>query len=196
MGSHLVTFSTSEPRHSAETALISIPDHILSANDRGEMSLSLCLLDLSRCFDVIDHAKLLTKLELYGIDTTWFSAYLRNHTQSVSFTDARGYRKTSDPLPNNIGVFLGSALGPLLYCVFANDISLFVEDAIVVQYADDTQTLVSGKKADFKNIIHRMEPLSPLDILFRTNELKVNAGKTHWRCSEVPQICAMPRTSR
>ena len=57
------------PRHSTETALISISDHILSANDRGETSL-LCLLDLSKCFDVIDHAKLLTKLQLYGIDIT------------------------------------------------------------------------------------------------------------------------------
>ena len=128
---------------------------------------------------MIDHAKLLTKLELYGIDTTWFSAYLRNHTQSVSFTDALGNHKISDPLPNNIGVFQGSALGPLLYCVFANDISLFAEDAVVVQYADDTQILVSGKKADFKNVIHRMErALSSLDIWFRANGLKVNAGKT------------------
>ena len=166
------------PRHSTETALISIFDHILSANDRGEISL-LCLLDLSKCFDVIDHAKLLTKLELYGIDTTWFSAYLRSHTQSASLTDARGNRKISDPLPNSIGVFQGSALGPLLYCVFANDTSLFAEDAVVVQYADDTQMLVSGKKADFKNVIHRMErALSSLDIWFRANGLKVNAGKT------------------
>ena len=92
------------PRHSTETALISISDHTLSVKDRGEISL-LCLLDLSKCFDVIDHEKLLAKLELYGIDTTWFSAYLRNHTRSVSFTDKLGNQKISDPLSNNIGVF-------------------------------------------------------------------------------------------
>ena len=140
------------PRHSTETALISISDHILSANDRGEISL-LCLLDLSKCFDVIDHAKLLNKLELSGIDIAWFSAYLRNHTQSVSFTDAQGNRQTSDPLPNNIGVFQGSALGPLLYCVFANDLSLFAEDAAVVQYTDDTKIILSGRKSNLKNVI-------------------------------------------
>ena len=44
------------PRHSTETALITISDHILSASDRGEVSL-LCMLDLSKCFDVISHSK-------------------------------------------------------------------------------------------------------------------------------------------
>ena len=166
------------PRHSTETALVSISDHILSANDRGEISL-LCLLDLSKCFDVIDHAKLLTKLELYGIDTAWFSAYLRNHTQSVSFTDTLGNRKISAALPNSIGVFQGSCLGPLLYCVFANDLSLFAEDAVVVQYADDTQILVSGKRTEFVNVIRKMEEtLASLDKWFCTNGLKVNAEKT------------------
>ena len=66
--------------HLTETALISITDQILSANDRGDLSF-LCLLDLSNCFDVIDHQKLLTKLQMHGVDTGWFSAYLCNHTQ-------------------------------------------------------------------------------------------------------------------
>ena len=46
------------PRHSTQTALTSISDHILSAFDNGEVSL-LCLLDLTKCLDVIDHSKLL-----------------------------------------------------------------------------------------------------------------------------------------
>ena len=40
------------PRHSTETALLSVTDSILAATDRGEISM-LCLLDLSKCFDVI-----------------------------------------------------------------------------------------------------------------------------------------------
>ena len=164
-------------RHSTETALISITDQILSANDRGEISL-LCLLDLSKCFDVIDHQKLLTKLQMHGVDTSWFSAYLRNHTQSVSLTDNLGNNKKSSPLPNSVGVFQGSALGPLLYCVFANDLSLFAEDAVVVQYADVTQILVSGKKSQLDSITFKMEQvLASLDSWFRANGLKVNAGK-------------------
>ena len=56
------------PRHSTETGLTTISDHILSANDRGEISL-LCLLDLSKCFDVIDHAKHLNKLRAHARPT-------------------------------------------------------------------------------------------------------------------------------
>ena len=179
-GNHLLspTQHGFRPRHSTETALLTISDHILSAHDRTEISI-LCLLDLSKCFDVIDHAKLLTKLALYGIDTSWFSAYLQDHTQSVSLTDSLGVTKTSKPLPNSIGVFQGSALGPLLYCVFANDLSLFAEGAVVVQYADDTQILVSGKKSKIQSVVSQMEQvLASLDIWFRTNGLKVNAEKT------------------
>ena len=71
--------------HSTETALLTVSDHILSATDRQDITL-LCLLDLSKCFDVIDHTKLLYKLHSYSIDPTWFSSYLTGHTQSVQLT--------------------------------------------------------------------------------------------------------------
>ena len=160
------------PRHSTETALTTISDEILPANDRGEISL-LCLLDLSKCFDVIDHAKLFNKLRAHGIDTSWFSAYLINHTQSVSPTDRSGVSKVSSKLPNianNISVFQGSSLGLLLLSVFANDLSLFVGDAVVVQYADDTQHLVSGPKSQLHHTVARLEHvLASLDDWFRSH---------------------------
>ena len=167
------------PRHSTETALISVTDHILSATDRGDLTL-LCLIDLSKCFDIIDHSKLLTMLQQHGVDAEWFRAYLSNHTQSVSITDPISGRKClSRPLRNRIGVFQGSALGPLLYIVFANDLSYFAPGAHVIQYADDTQILVSGSKEDTVALIQRMESsLASLDVCFRANSLEVNASKT------------------
>ena len=101
------------PRHSTETALMTVTDRILTATDCGEVTL-LCLIDLSKCFDVIDHNILLMKLQLYGVDTTWFSSYLSGHTQSVSLRDRSGETKTSKVLANSMGVFQGSALGPLI----------------------------------------------------------------------------------
>ena len=137
---------------------------------------------------MIDHSKLLSKLQAHGIETSWFSAYLRDHTQSVSLTDGLGDVKKSHPLPNNIGIFQGSALGSLLYCVFANDVSQFVDDAVVVQYADDTQILISGKKSEIHAVVRRMENvLASLDIWFRANGLKVNAAKTQLMLLGSPQ---------
>ena len=166
------------PHHSTETALVSVTDRIMSAADRGEVTL-LCLIDLSKCFDVIEHSILLTKIQQYGVDTKWFASYLSGHMQTVSFTDSLGKRHTSKSLPNNIGVFQGSSLGPLLYNIFSNDLSLFANEADVFQYADDTQVIVSGKKSDIQNLITNMElALASLDGWFRANSLKVNPNKT------------------
>ena len=166
------------PRHSTETALATVTDQILSAADGGEITL-LCLIDLSKCFDIIDHDLLLRKLELHGVDNQWFKAYLTGHTQSVSLRDRSGASCVSPPMPNSMGVFQGSALGPLLFTVFANDLSLFAAGASVVQYADDTQVIVSGKKNELSAVIQSMEnSLTSLDQWFCANALKVNATKT------------------
>ena len=78
-----------------------------------------------------------------------------------------------------MGVFQGSALGPLLFSVFANDLSLYAADARVLQFADDTQVLVSGKKNELPALISSMEnALASLDTWFSANALKVNANKT------------------
>ena len=85
----------------------------------------------------------------------------------------------SKPLPNNVGVFQGSALGPLLFTVFANDMSLHAPDARIIQYADDTQVLVSGRKSAIDSTVARLEStLYALSTWFAANGLKVNAGKT------------------
>ena len=172
--------------HSTETALLTVSDHILSATDRQDITL-LCLLDLSKCFDVIDHAKLLSKLHSYSIDPTWFSSYLTGHTQSVCTADGRGNRHLSRPLPNPIGVFQGSSLGPLLFQIFSNNLSLFAPQAHVVQYADDTQVLVSGKKNSLPQLIATMEQaLSSLDAWFHSPRFEGKHRENRTRCLRFP----------
>ena len=51
----------------------------------------------------------------------------------------------------------------------------------MVQYADDTQLLVSGKKKSLPELIATMEQtLSSLDVWFHSHGLKVNTGKTEF----------------
>ena len=45
-----------------------------------------CFLDISKCFDCIDHERLLSKLNKYGILNTelkWFSSFLSGRKQAV-----------------------------------------------------------------------------------------------------------------
>ena len=116
---------------------------------------------------------------MHGIETSWFAVYLRGHTQSVSLSDRHRHRVLSRPLPITMGVFQGSALGPLLFTVFSNNLSLYAADAVVFQYADGTQVLVSGPANDFSALIPRMEAsLASLNDWFSAHALKVNASKT------------------
>ena len=60
--------------HSTETALAVVTERIYRGMDEGCVSI-LVMLDLSKCFDTVDHQRLLAKLELYGIDVNWFANY-------------------------------------------------------------------------------------------------------------------------
>ena len=165
--------------HSTETALHAITDRALHAMDKGDISI-LVLLDLSKCFDVVPHEKLLEKLSLYGITTDWFRNYLADHTQQVQVRCADGTTMTSKTKENTIGVYQGGALSCIMYMLYANDLSLFVaEDVSIVQYADDTQLMVTGRKADVVRLIARME--DALDTVYQWfchNGMKLNAKKT------------------
>jgi hypothetical protein len=79
-------------------------------------------LDLSKAFDVINHNRLLDKLDSYGLRGSvnkWFQSYLTNRTQfvEISQTDRSKYtqhRFQSTSRAISHGVPQGSILGPLL----------------------------------------------------------------------------------
>ena len=111
-------------QHSTCTALLTVSEEILKGMDRSEISL-LTLIDLSRCFDVIDHETLISKLELLRISTGWFRSYLSEHEQRVRIGE-----KSSESLPIKIGCFQGTCLGPLLYNIASNELSCYIPNEI------------------------------------------------------------------
>ena len=106
-----------------------------------------CLLDISKCFDSINHTILLKKLEMYGITSTelkWFSSYLSGRKQVVKF-----HQETSEFCDITCGVSQGSVLGPILFLLFINDISNFaVEGCVLNMYADDVIIYTSATSKD------------------------------------------------
>ena len=92
-------------------------------------------IDLSKAFDTISHAQLLTKLPQYGkkdIELEWFTEYLFCRTAYVSYDS-----HTSLKHHITCDVPQGSTLGPLLFLISFNDIVDSIEHCNVIKYADD-----------------------------------------------------------
>ena len=166
-------------KHSTCTALLTVSDQILKGMDRSEVSL-VTLIDLSRCFDVIDHQMLLEKLQLLQISTGWFRSYLSGHTQKVRIGE-----QVSHSRPISIGTFQGTCLGPLLFNIATNDLNSYIPKEIdgfritTVRYADDSQIIITGPRKKLSEMQRALEKV--LDIAntwFLQNGMMVNASKT------------------
>ena len=132
-------------RHFTQTSIHRVVDDWLeNLNDRAITG--ACLLDISKCFDSINHTILLKKLEMYGITGTElkrFSSYIKGRKQVVKF-----HQETSECCDITRGVPQGSVPGPISFFLFINDISnLAVEACVLNMYADDviTYTLATPK---------------------------------------------------
>ena len=96
---------------------------------------------------------------------------VRRSDGSVSFSQTK---------PNSIGVYQGGSLSCALYTLYTNDLSLYVPESVtIVQFADDAQLLITGRKQDIHTMIETME--HALDSLYHwycSHGMKLNATKT------------------
>ena len=136
---------------STETALMKVNEAIYNNIDNQKISL-LLLLDLSKAFDSVSHEILLEKCIDFNIDQFWFENYLSDRVQSVKLDSA-----ISSSRQVKYGVPQGSILGPILFLVYINDMSKVLNEYILVQYADDSQIILSGKVQDLQDLVKRAE---------------------------------------
>ncbi len=70
-------------------------------------------------------------------------------------------------------------MGPILFTIYVNDLQFYLQDCLVVQYADDTQFLHAECLNDLDNLINRTEEsLNKVHKYFLKNGLLLNESKT------------------
>ena len=81
-------------------------------------------------------------MEYYGIrgkELEWFKSYFSERKQLVNYKGER-----SEAMSVNFGVPQSSVLGPILFCIFINDLVKCSNTLRFVMHADDTCVHCSG----------------------------------------------------
>ena len=157
--------------YSTDSCLIGLSDYIKGEISHGNM-VGMILIDLQKAFDTVDHGILIKKLESIGVSSTaWFESYLADRKQCVDIGGTR-----SEFLPVTCGVPQGSILGPLLFLVYINDMSISLSCKLSL-YADDSALLFSHRDSNI--IASRLSSeLSRCKQWLVDNRLSLHVGKT------------------
>ena len=151
--------------YSTSQVLINVTENIRKALDDGNIGCGV-FVDMQKAFDTIDHQILLAKLSHYGVrgvSNDWFKSHLSNHNQYVSIN---GYESGLAAI--NCGVPQGSALRPLPFLSYINDLNQAIKFCKVHHFADDTNLLC------LRNSIKKLNKLVNADLKHLLNWLNAN----------------------
>lgn len=162
--------------HSCETALLDITDSILSATDKGFVSV-LTLLDFSKAFDTVDHNILTSILHYIGLNddaASLLHSFLTSRTQAVKIKNF--FSRTVSLVT---GVPQGSILSPLLFSLYTCDLFKSVKKCCARMYADDTQIYYSFSPRNYHIALQDIQ--NDLDVVFSVcseHSLYLNPSKS------------------
>ncbi len=137
-------------RRSTGTQLLdSMSDWFCAVRDKK--CVDIVYLDFQKAFDSVSHAKLVQKLEGYGLKGNllkWIAAFLNGRKQRVVIGDS--FSPYYDVIS---GVPQGIVLGPLLFLLYVNDIVQCADGDVKMRlFADDVKLYVSFYKDDVREI--------------------------------------------
>ena len=161
--------------HSTIHAISSIYEKLLKSND--DKLCNCCLfLDFSKAFDTVNHKILIKKLESnFGFRDNakrFQSNNLSNRYQHIRVSNCRSSLRTV-----TCGVPQGSALGPLLFLLYVNDLPSSSNFKTAL-FADDT--LLQLSDCNIKKLEKRVNELSKINVWLRNNKISLNIPKTNY----------------
>ena len=150
-----------------------LTENIRPALDEGHIGCGI-FVGLEAAFDNDGHEILLAKLNHYGVcgvSNDWFRSYCSNWQQYVPIN---GYDSSLTKI--NCGAPQGSALGPLLFLLYINDLNQAIKFCKVNHFADDTNLLHLGKSIKKLNKLVNID-LKSLPNWLNANKISLNIKK-------------------
>lgn len=160
------------PNKSTTTNLLEFSSDIIAAFNSG-LQVDCVYTDFSKAFDKLSHSVIVLKMKKLGFPPwfiEWVTSYLIDRTYKVVFRglESRSINATS-------GVPQGSHLGPLLFILAIDDVSLVLKKAKVLIYADDMKIFSTIKSSRDAELLQ--DDLDRFATWCSNSNLKLNVGK-------------------
>ena len=159
-------------RHSTVTNLLEcVHDWSLSLHNRVPMD--VIYFDFSHAFDSVVHSMLLIKLKSFGLDgllLAWIGAFLAGRSQSVVVEHMFcNWVKVISGVPQ------GSVLGPILFLLYIDDVTLICPGSVTSKLFADDLKIYSNVEVSSASL---STTISQLEAWRRVWQLHVNVSKT------------------
>ena len=156
-------------------AILDLTNRLTQVLASGRVAMAI-LLDVRKCFDMLDRDILLGKLEHYGIRgraLDLFKSYFKDRKQKVFFNGT-----FSQNLEDILwGVLQGSILGVILFLIYINDFQGCSKELLSFLFADDNVVLLEANNLN-DLIIKANEQIPKVLEWYTSNKLLLHPKKT------------------